>query len=54
MNQLVLLGSVDEAASLAKGVWATATSERDPWWLYFLGDFRAYPTIRARLREAAK
>lgn len=54
MNELVLRGDTEEAVTLAKAVWATSPTERDPWWLYFLGDFRAYPTIRARLREVAK
>ena len=49
-------GDRQEAAKLANAVETQADSsdQFDPWWTYWLGDYRAYPAIVARLREIAR
>ena len=54
MNLHVRRGEHDQAEALARTIWAAGPGDRDPWWQYFLGDFRAYPSIRAELRGLAK
>jgi VWFA-related protein len=54
MALLVSRGETDEAAALSEGVMTAGPEDGDPWWLYWLGDYRAYPELRARLREAAR
>jgi hypothetical protein len=51
MALLLVRGDVDEAAALAEAIQTASRDERDPWWTYSRGDFRAYPAILARLRE---
>jgi hypothetical protein len=47
-------GDRQEAARLAEAT-ETATGEQfDPWWTYWLGDYRVYPAIVAKLREVAQ
>jgi VWFA-related protein len=53
-NLLVARGEFDEAARLAEMVLASPPAQQDPWWLYYLGDFRGYSAVRARLREVAR
>jgi len=50
-------GDRQEAAKLADAVETevdASGSQYDPWWTYWLGDYRAYPAIVARLREVAR
>jgi VWFA-related protein len=49
-------GDRQEAAKLADAVETDAGSESqyDPWWTYWLGDYRAYPAVVAALRESAR
>ena len=47
-------GRRDEAATLAEEVQVAPTDQYDPWWTYFLGDYRIYPAILARLREMGR
>jgi len=49
-------GDRQEAAKLADAAETEAASDTqfDPWWTYWLGDYRAYPVIVARLREIAR
>jgi hypothetical protein len=47
-------GDRAEAAKLAEAAETTSASELDPWWTYWLGDYRAYPAILAKLRELAR
>jgi VWFA-related protein len=54
MTLLVSRGSRDEAAALADAAQTANDEQFDPWWTYWLGDFRAYPAILDRLREMAK
>ena len=46
-------GDRQEAAQLAEAAETEAASgnQFDPWWTYWLGDYRAYPAIVAKLRE---
>jgi hypothetical protein len=54
MTTLVRVGQLEEAASLAEQIETAGEGRVDPWWIYWLGDSRAYETYRAALREAAK
>jgi hypothetical protein len=49
-------GDRQEAAKVADAVETEkdSGSQYDPWWTYWLGDYRAYPAIVARLREIAR
>jgi hypothetical protein len=47
-------GERDEAAALAEAAQTAPDSEFDPWWTYWLGDFRAYPAMLDKLRELAR
>ena len=47
-------GERDEAATLAEAAQTAPDSEFDPWWTYWLGDFRAYPAMLEKLRELAR
>jgi VWFA-related protein len=49
-------GDRQEAAKVADAVEMEkdSGSQYDPWWTYWLGDYRAYPAIVARLREIAR
>jgi tetratricopeptide (TPR) repeat protein len=47
-------GERDEAAALAEAAQTAPDSEFDPWWTYWLGDFRAYPAMLDKLREMAR
>jgi tetratricopeptide (TPR) repeat protein len=54
MTLLVNRGNHDEAAALAEAAQTASEDEFDPWWTYWLGDFRAYPDILDKLRELAR
>ena len=54
MTLQVVRGNRDEAAALAEEVQVAPTDQYDPWWTYFLGDFRIYPAIRGKLREMGR
>ena len=54
MTLLIARGNRDEAAALAEASQAGAAEEFDPWWLYWLGDYRAYPAIIGKLRSMAQ
>jgi VWFA-related protein len=47
-------GERQEAASLAEAAETAPTDQFDPWWTYWLGDYRVYPSIVAKLREMAQ
>jgi hypothetical protein len=47
-------GDRQEAAQLAAAAETASGSQSDPWWTYWLGDYRAYPAIVAKLRELAR
>jgi VWFA-related protein len=54
MTLLVSQGKRDEAAALAEAVQTAPADQYDPWWTYWLGDYRVYPAILGRLRELAQ
>lgn len=54
MTLLVAAGKHDDAAALADAAQAAGDDVFDPWWTYWLGDFRDYPAILARLREMGR
>jgi VWFA-related protein len=47
-------GDRQEAAKLAEAVEMGSGDQFDPWWTYWLGDYRVYPTIVAKLREIVR
>ncbi|HVW03371.1 MAG TPA: VWA domain-containing protein [Vicinamibacterales bacterium] len=51
MTLLVNRGQHDEAAALADQIETASVDDTDPWWLYWVGDYRTYSTARAQLRE---
>jgi tetratricopeptide (TPR) repeat protein len=54
MALLLHRGDRQEAATLAEAVQTAPADEFDPWSTYWYGDFRAYPSIIASLRELAR
>ena len=54
MTLLVSQGKHDEAAALAEAVQTASRDQYDPWWTYWLGDYRVYPAILDKLRELAR
>jgi VWFA-related protein len=51
MTLLVNRGQHDEAAALADQIETATVDDTDPWWLYWVGDYRTYSQARAQLRE---
>jgi VWFA-related protein len=51
MTLLVNRGNREEAAALAESVQTAPANQYDPWWTYWLGDYRLYPAIFDKLRE---
>jgi VWFA-related protein len=47
-------GNRDEAAALSEEIQVAATDQYDPWWTYWLGDYRIYPAILGKLREMGR
>jgi tetratricopeptide (TPR) repeat protein len=47
-------GDRQEAATLAEAAETAPPDQFDPWWTYWLGDYRVYPAIVAKLRELAQ
>jgi Tfp pilus assembly protein PilF len=47
-------GDRQEAGKLAETAETTPGDQFDPWWTYWLGDYRVYPAIVAKLREIAQ
>ena len=54
MTLLVNRGDREEAAALAEAALTASENEFDPWWTYWLGDFRAYPAMLDNLRGLAR
>ena len=54
MTLLVNRGDREEAAALAEAALTASENQFDPWWTYWLGDFRAYPAMLDKLRELAR
>ena len=53
MNALLLKGDMAGAESVAENI-ETAPRTADPWWSYWLGDFRWFPAAVGRLREMSR
>lgn len=54
MNALMLSGAPAdriEAEALAETIQTRRTSVADPWWTYWQGDYRLYPSLIQHLRE---
>ena len=54
MTLLVNRGDREEAAALAEATQTASENEFDPWWTYWLGDFRTYPAMLDKLRELGR
>jgi VWFA-related protein len=54
MTLLVNRGDREAAGTLADAAQTAADDQYDPWWTYWLGDFRAYPALLDRLRGMAR
>jgi VWFA-related protein len=51
MTLLVNRGQHAEAETLADQIETASVDDTDPWWLYWVGDYRTYSTARTQLRE---
>jgi VWFA-related protein len=47
-------GDRQEAGALAEAAETAPADQFDPWWTFWLGDYRVYPAILAKLRELAQ
>jgi VWFA-related protein len=54
MTLLMNRGERGEAAALAEAAQTASADDFDPWWTYWLGDYRAYPAMLDRLRVMAQ
>ena len=54
MTLVLSRGDRQEAAKLADAAETASANQFDPWWTYWLGDYRVYPAIVAKLREIAR
>jgi tetratricopeptide (TPR) repeat protein len=54
MNALLLSGETQEAEALAQRVQTDPSTEMDPWWMYWQGQYRLHPQVMARLREMSR
>lgn len=54
MTLLVNRGHREQATALAEAVQTAAVDQYDPWWVYWIGDYRAYPATLEKLRGLAQ
>lgn len=54
MTLLLQDGRRGEAAELARQVQTAPSDQFDPWWMYWLGEYRSYSATLDRLRELAR
>jgi tetratricopeptide (TPR) repeat protein len=54
MNALLLRGDRVEAVAIAAGLQREPGTGIDPWWMYWQGDYRRYPTALRQLREMGR
>jgi VWFA-related protein len=54
MTLLTNRGDRDEAGRLAEVAQTASADQFDPWWTYWLGDYKSYPTILDTLRGMAR
>jgi Flp pilus assembly protein TadD len=54
MTLSLIRGNREEAGALAEAIQMAAVDQYDPWWTYWLGDYRAYPAVLEKLRELGR
>jgi tetratricopeptide (TPR) repeat protein len=54
MTLSVVRGNREEAGALAETIQMAPADQYDPWWTYWLGDYRAYPVVLDKLRELGR
>jgi hypothetical protein len=54
MTLLLGQGKRADAAAIAEAVQTAPADQYDPWWMYWLGDYRVYPAILDKLHELAR
>ena len=54
MTLLLSRDEREQTESMAEDIQAAPDDQFDPWWMYWQGDYRAYPAIVARLLELAQ
>jgi VWFA-related protein len=54
MTLLVARGDANGASVLADEIRTAPLDGTDPWWLYWMGDYRSYLTLRAQLRAMSR
>jgi VWFA-related protein len=54
MTLAVARGNREEAGALAEAIQMSPVDQYDPWWTYWLGDYRAYPLVLDKLRELGR
>ena len=54
MTLSVVRGNREEAGALAETIQLAPVDQYDPWWTYWLGDYRAYPAVLEKLRELGR
>ena len=53
MNALLISGDRAGAEAIAEQV-QTSNDERDPWWMYWQGQYRVFGPVMARVRELSR
>ena len=54
MTMFATTGQRAEAAALAEEIQTAPADQFDPWWTYWIGDYRSYGARLARLRELGR
>ena len=54
MNGLLHRGDRTGAEALAEQIQTAQSTELDPWWMYWQGQYRLYGQAMARVREMAR
>jgi VWFA-related protein len=54
MNTLLASGDRAGAEALAEDVQVETSTVLDPWWVYWQGQYRHFPTVMARVRELSR
>jgi hypothetical protein len=51
---MVNRGNRDEAAALGDALQIAPPDQYDPWWVYWLGDYRVYPDMLGKVLELGR
>jgi hypothetical protein len=54
LTLLIERGDRDGAAALSEAIQTAPPSQIDPWWVYWLGDYRSFTQQVRQLRELAR